>query len=199
MIAYKLLDQELKSNDGQFQWEIGKEYTIDKPGNKMCSDEVFHCYNNPLLAVLFNPIHVNIENPRLFEIEVPEFVNNDQLKYSSKSQKLIKEIDLPVISTEQRVEFAIRVTKIVCKDEAWNAWADRWLNGEDRTGPSAYAAYAAANRGAADTAYSAYASVFVDNFAYAAAVYYTAHAAEYVANGVTNDDFIRIIEEIMNR
>ncbi len=193
MIEYKLLDQELKSNNGTFQWEIGKTYTIDKPGNKMCSDEVFHCYNHPVLAVLFNPTHGFIDNPRLFEIEVPEFVNNDGLKYASKSQKLIKEIDLPVISMEQRAEFAIRVAKMVCKDEAWNSWADKWLSGEDRSRESANAAADAVS--------------FFDSVAYyaaRAAASNSAYAAAWAADdsariSVTNDDFIRIIEEILDR
>ncbi len=140
-IAYKLLDQELFSNNGKFQWEIGKTYTIEKPGNKMCSSEVFHCYNHPILAVLLNPLHGNIENPRLFEIEVPEFCNNDGLKYASKSQTLIKEIPLPDISDNQRIEFAIKVVKLVRNYNdypEWNAWADRWLNGEDQSNNAAW-------------------------------------------------------------
>ena len=198
MKAYKLLDQELKSHHGTFQWEIGKEYTIDKPGNEMCSDEVFHCYNHPLLAALFNPIHISIDNPRLFEIEVPEFVNDDKLKYASKRQKLIKEITLPVISNEQRVEFAIRVTKLVCDDEAWNAWADRWLSGEDRSVESACAArvandsYRVANAAAAWNAAAAAESDSDDSAAWAAS--WAADSAR-----VANDDFIRIIEEILDK
>ena len=200
MTAYKLLDQELKSNDGQFQWEIGKTYTIDKPGNKMCSDEVFHCYNHPVLAVLFNRIHADIQNPRLFEIEVPEFVNDDKMKFASKSQKLIKEIDLPVISVEQRAEFAIRIVKLVHKNKEWNAWADKWLSGEDRSAANAYStAHAASWSAAFSAAWAAASTTNADYFA--AAVDSIADAVDSAARTavVTNDDFIRIIEEIMNR
>ncbi len=223
MKAYKLLDQELRSNNGRFQWEIGKEYTIDKPGNKMCSGEVFHCYNHPALAVLFNRIHADIENPRLFEIEIPEFCNNDELKFASKSQKLIKELDLPIISIDQRIEFAIRVAKLVYDDEKWNTWADKWLSGEDRTIIAARAATAATAVYAATAATAVYAAtaataVYATNAAAAnaTAVYaanatanatanaaYTARAATavYAADSavVTNDDFIRIIEEILDK
>ena len=209
MIAYKLLDQELRSNNGQFQWEMGKEYTIEKPGNEMCSDEVFHCYNHPALAVLFNILHANIKDPKLFEIEVPEFVNNDRLKYASKSQKLIKEIDLPVISINQRIEFAIKVAKIVCKDEAWNAWADKWLSGEDRTEESAYAAYDDAWT-AVNAANAAYYAAWTAANAARAAVNAAVNAADNAANAaawaadaarirIANDDFIRIIEEILDK
>ena len=199
MKAYKLLDQELKSNDGQFQWEIGKTYTIDKPGNRMCSPEVFHCYNHPVLAVLFNRIHADIQNPRLFEIEVPEFVNDDKMKFASKSQKLIKELDLPVISVEQRAEFAIRIVKLVHKNKEWNAWADKWLSGEDRTEESAWAAaWAAAWADDADDADddAARAAYYA---ARAAASNSAAWAADTARIRIANDDFIRIIEEIMNR
>ena len=37
---------------------------------------------------------------------------------------------------------AIKTAKKVCTDKAWNAWADLWISGKDRT---AYAANAAAN------------------------------------------------------
>ena len=204
MKAYKLLDQELKSHHGQFQWEIGKTYTIEKPGNKMCSPEVFHCYNHPLLAALFNPIHISIDNPRLFEIEVPEFVNNDKLKYASKSQKLIKELDLPVITVEQRVEFGIKIAKMVCIEPEWNSWADKWLSGEDRTKESACAArvannsYRDANAAAACNAANAAAESDSDS---AESAESAAWVASWAADSavVTNDDFIRIIEEILDK
>ena len=42
------------------------------------------------------------------------------------------------------VNFAIRCAKKVYTEPTWNAWADKWLDGSDRTKESAYAAYAAA-------------------------------------------------------
>ena len=129
MKYYKLLTQDLKSHNDT-QWQIGVPITIAKKGVKMCSDQVLHCYNHPLLAVIFNSFHVLIENPKLFEINVDKIVNTDGLKFASKSQTLIEEIPLPEISTEQKVEFAIRVAKTVYKEKKWNEWADKWLNGD---------------------------------------------------------------------
>lgn len=141
---YKLLSQEMTSHNDT-KWEIGTTITILKPGKEMCTDQVLHCYNHPLLAVFLNPIHADIKNPLLFEISVDEIVNSDGLKFASKSQTLINKIPLPEISTEQRIEIGIRIAKTVFKDKKWNLWADKWLSGEDRSSDAyADAAYAAA-------------------------------------------------------
>ena len=157
MKYYKLLSQDLTSHQDT-KWEIGVPITIAKEGVKMCSDQVLHCYNHPMLAVIFNPIHAGIRNPKLFEIEVDEIVNTDGLKFASKSQTLIKEISLPKIAIEQRVEFAIKTVKLVYKNESWNSWADKWLDGSDRTvaaAANAATAYAAAANAAANAASNA--------------------------------------------
>lgn len=194
------------------KWEIGVTITITKKGNRMCTDQVLHCYNHPLLAVILNPLHVKIQNPRLFEIEVDEIVNSDSLKFASKSQTLIKEIDVPKISLEQRFEFGIRVTKLVYKDKKWNLWADKWLSGEDRSRGSADAAadgaayaytYARAADVAARAAYVAARAAYVADVARAAArAADVAHAAAYAARSVNtkeefNEKMIDVIEKIV--
>jgi len=189
MKYYKLLTQEMTSHNNT-KWELNVPVTIEKEGNKMCTDQVLHCYNHPLLAVILNPIHANIKNPKLFEIEVDKIVNSDGLKFASKSQTLVKEITLPEISLEHKIQFAIKVAKLTCKDEKWNLWADKWLNGSDRSKESAYAAnayaiaYAAYAYAAAYAAYTtAYAAAHAA-YAYAAAyaAYTTAYAAAYAAH-----------------
>ena len=183
MKYYKLLSKEMTSYNNT-KWEIGVPISILKKGNTMCSDEVLHCYNHPFLAAFLNPIHVNIKEPFLFEISVDEIVNTDGLKFASKSQTLLKEIPLPEISREQKIEIAIRITKTVNKNEKWNLWADEWLSGKDRSKESArtYAAYAAY---AAD--YAAYA-------AYAAAAY----AYVYADKNEFNAQLINIVESVCN-
>jgi hypothetical protein len=75
---YKLLSQEMTSHNDT-KWELNVPITIHEPGNAMCTDQVLHCYNHPLLAAFLNPIHTNIKEPRIFEIEVDEIVNSDGL------------------------------------------------------------------------------------------------------------------------
>ena len=57
---------------------------------------------------------------------------------------LLRQIDLPQITTEQRVRFGILCAKAVCDSPEWNAWADRWLDGSDRSVETAWEAWAAA-------------------------------------------------------
>ena len=175
MKYYKLLTQEMISHS-YTTWEIGESITIAKKGVRMCSDQVLHCYNHPALAVIFNAIHADIFNPKLFEISVDKIVNTDGLKFASKSQTLIKEISLPEITLEEKIEFAIKVAKLVYKDELWNSWADAWLSGEDRSKNSTDAALAAAL--AADVA----ASDAVSDVAAYAAASAAANAARAAAN-----------------
>ena len=210
MRFYKLLTQDMTSHNDT-KWELNIPITVTKEGTEMCTDQVLHCYNHPLLAIVLNPIHADIKNPRLFEIEVDKIVNTDGLKYASKQQTLIKEITIPEISIEQKLEFAIRVTQLILKDTKWNSWADNWLNNTDRTKESAYAAfvdaycatanatvYATAN--AANAAYAAYATDARAADVYAAANAVNACAA---ANATDKNEFnkqmIEIIESIIKK
>lgn len=145
---YKLLTQDMKSHGG-FQWEMGKEYRIDKPGKTLCSDQVFHCYSHPVLAILLNPIHAHIDNPRSFEIEVDAIINDDGLKYGTKMQKLAKEIEVPQLDIMAKVDFSIRIAMDVYKEEGFTIWADTFLK---RIDISETAARAAADAAAAEVA-----------------------------------------------
>jgi hypothetical protein len=191
MKYYKLLTQEMTSHN-YTTWEIGVPITIAKKGVRMCSDQVLHCYNHPLLAVIFNSIHADIFNPKLFEISVDKIVNTDGLKFASKSQTLIKEISLPEITSKQKIEFAIKVAKLVYKNESWNSWADDWLSGEDCSQNSARAAARAAAR--ADITYAAARAALAASYAADdadatnAAAHSAARAASYAADAADAAD-----------
>jgi hypothetical protein len=75
---YKLTDQKLQTFKG-FQWKLG-EWQEAKGDIKqsLCTDGWLHCYDSALLAVLHNPIHASIKNPRLFEAEVAGKMKNDK-------------------------------------------------------------------------------------------------------------------------
>jgi len=198
---YKLLSQEMTSHNGT-KWELNVPITILKPGNEMCSDQVIHCYNHPLLASFLNPIHANISNPRLFLISVDEIVASDGLKFASKSQTLLEEIPYIDISLEKRIEISIKITKTVYKDKNWNEWADRWLSGVDRSINSADAFYAYAINAAARAAYH-YAAVYAGDYAAnPAAAYYAANATADAADAaedktIFNKKLIEIVESVL--
>jgi hypothetical protein len=139
-IRYKLTTQKLTTYNG-CQWALNEWKETDGFG-KLCAEGWLHCYTNPLLAILFNYIHADISNPRLFEVEVEGKCLTDLGKKEGWTRmRLVKEIEVPVISHIQRIAFGILCAKKVCKDKQWNKWADKWLSGEDRSETSAKAVY----------------------------------------------------------
>lgn len=156
MTKYKLTDQNMQTHNN-FQWELDvwKE-AIGSPEQGLCSDGWLHYYDSPLLAILHNPIHANINNPRLFECEIDGETKTDKgLKSGCRRMKLVKEISVPVVTTEQRIKYAIYCALEVYKGKSFVGWANDWLSGKDRTAyAAANAAYAAACA-ATDVAYAA--------------------------------------------
>lgn len=147
----KLTNQDMTTHNGT-KWEIGAWKETDGSGD-MCGAGWLHCYDDPLLAVLHNPIHADIDNPRLWEIEAEGKRKSDGLKSAYTRMRLVKEIPIPEISTTRKIVYAILCVKETGPDVAWNAWADNWLSGKDRSCAAARAAAAAAR--AADAAWMA--------------------------------------------
>ena len=143
---YKLTDSYGKTW-GNTQWGPGVSHSGTGKG-ELCGPGWIHAYEHPLIAVLMNPIHADFKNPRLWEAEGEIAIRDGQLKCGCRTLTTIREIPLPSITTEMRVRFAIMCAKEVCADFSWadfswNAWADRWLSGEDRSEAAAEAVWAA--------------------------------------------------------
>ena len=168
-IAYKLTDSEMKTHKG-FQWELGKWYETTGKWS-LCSPGWLHFYNDPLVGMFMNPIHGNIQNPRLFRVEVKgKFLDNSRVKCGYTKARLLEELPVPEISMVQKIRFAILCAKKVYKNKKWNEWANNWLSGKNRTKKSA--ARVADAVSAADAANAAW------NAAYAP------HAAKNTAHSV---------------
>ena len=149
-IAYKLLSQDMMSN-GNTKWEIGVKKIKKDTGNyKMCTNNVFHCYSHPVLALFLNPIHANIENPRIFKIKVDRIVASDGLKQASLEQTIIEELIIPKPTLIQTTAFGIICAKHIYKNIKFQSWANNWLSNEDRSSHAAEAAARAAARAAWD-------------------------------------------------
>ena len=177
-ILCKLVNQELQTYN-KTQWAIN-EWQIAAGEGKLCSESWLHGYEHPLLAAFLNPIHANIENPRLFAIEVGDRIKKDKgLKFGSSKMRLTHELELPQVSLEQCIRFGILCALEVCQDAAFVTWATGWLSGADRSQKAAKAAaWAPAD---ADAAYwAAWAATNAAAWAAAdaaAAAYYAAAAA----------------------
>ena len=144
MLVYKLTDQKMQTLGG-FQWEAGKirEASGDGP---LCSKGWLHAYESPPLAVLHNPIHANIANPRLFSADTldGEILRDGMMKLGSTRLVLLEEIPLPQISLTQRAAYGILCALEVYREPSFVFWASRWISGEDRSALAAWVAMRAA-------------------------------------------------------
>lgn len=159
---YKLTDEQGRTRageDNELTWAVGVEHKTAGTGTQLCTADVIHAYEHPLIAVLMNPVHamLNPATMRLFVAEGEIVVHEGQIKCGVHALKIVEEIPVPTLTTEQRIKFAILCAKTVCKDDAWNAWADKWLSGEDQSERAA-AREAAAMEAAAEGATRAWAA-----------------------------------------
>ena len=137
-MIYKLTDQDLRTYHG-FQWKLGVEVRTSGEGG-LCGPGWLHVYVDPLVAVLLNPIHANISDPRMFAEEGEVEIDDHGMKGGVTHLTLSHEIPVPAITTEQRVRFAVLCAKECYTEPAWVAWADGWLSGDDRSPEAAVAA-----------------------------------------------------------
>ena len=150
MKKYKLTDKNMRTYNG-FQWELGKEVETDGIAKTLCNDSWLHYYHHPLLAILLNPIHAGIDSPRLFEVKAcGKHLDDKMLKGGCTKMTLVKELPVPVITTNQKIAFGILCALKVYKEKTFVLWANNWLSEKDRSKKSvtdaAYtAAHAAAN------------------------------------------------------
>jgi len=140
---YKLTraDGTTGEDDHILQWGDNVTHAVqpcDKP--QLCTNTVIHAHVDPLVAVFMDPVHGCFgPDARLYEGE-GDVVVDDGTKVGTFEMTTIRQIALPIITTEQRVECAIRAAKHICYDVAWNDWADTWLSGKDRSASSANSA-----------------------------------------------------------
>lgn len=197
MIKYKLTTQDGTTHN-YYQWSLPKG---EKPGDwhrtsgegNLCRPGWLHYYHHPLLAVLLNPIHADIQDPILWEVEVGGEQKDDAgLKGGATKMRLLKKIDLPMFSTEQRVVFGIYCALETCNDKEFVRWANGWLMGSDR---SAAAATQAARAEAAwtATAWAAWAAARAADAAWTAAAW-AAEAARAAAE-VAKIDLVTIAKK----
>jgi hypothetical protein len=182
IIRYKLTTQDLITW-GDCQWVLNEWKETSGEQDALCTSSWLHCYSNPLLAILFNPVHAAIKNPKLFEVEVEgKCLSDFGRKEGWTRMRLVREIAIPEITRTQRIAFGLLCAKKIWKEEAleddnaWNDWADKWLSGENRDIKCAsIICNKAQNYIASHTAYAAY--LLNSDFSSYNSDYYAADAA----------------------
>jgi hypothetical protein len=131
--AYKLTDQSMCTSC-ECRWVLG-EWKESSGEGGLCGPGWLHAYNHPLVASFMNPIHACIDNPRLFEVECDgDYLDDHGLKCGHTRMRLVREIELPVLTTEQRVYAGIQCAIASgYADAGWLSWAERWISGGDRS------------------------------------------------------------------
>jgi hypothetical protein len=143
MKLYKLTNKRMKTLDS-FPYELGVEAKANstKPA-KLCTSGVLHAYVDPVLGLLLNPAHAAFRCPRVFEAEGVVVVD-DGTKVGVRALTLTRQLCAVEVTTDHRVEFAIRCALEVYNAPEYKVWADGWISG-DRTYADAVR-YAAATR-----------------------------------------------------
>jgi hypothetical protein len=181
---YKLTDQNSQTQNNT-TWGPNVTHTAKGENPLLCSAGLIHAYEDPVIAVLLNPIHGNFENPILWTaIGEGELIRDGQLKCGCKTLTTIEQINLPEVTTIQRIAFGILCALEVEKDSTFVKWANSWLAGSNRSKESAaYASWSAADAAARYAVYAANAARYAAwNAAYAAyAARNTANAAAWYA------------------
>lgn len=127
------------------QWDEGVEHRASGMG-KLCGPGWLHAYVDPLQAALMHPAHTGWMHPLLWEAD-GDVGASTQTIVGCTRLKTLRQIPFPEITPEQRVQIALLCVKTVYGDAKWNAWADRWLSGEDRSEDAArVASHMAAER-----------------------------------------------------
>jgi hypothetical protein len=157
MIAYKLTNEKMQTHGG-CQWELHEWKETSGEGD-LRGPGWLHYYSDSLLAAFLNPIHAKFENPRLFQVEVAGKVKEVHgLKLGCTRMRLTEELQFPAVTMEQRIKFGILCALEVYNDAKFVQWANRWLDGTDRSKKAAAWAATAAARAAnwaADAAWAA--------------------------------------------
>lgn len=134
-ILYKLTNPD-DTTKGGMKWENGIEHTAPGAG-KLCTAAWLHAYRDPLLAVFMAPAHGAFgRNANIWECDGDVGID-DGTKVGCSRIRTLQRIDLPTVTIEQRVMFAIQCARRVYSNPIWTSWADRWESGFDRTAATA--------------------------------------------------------------
>jgi len=177
-------------------WREGISHTTSGEG-ELCSAGWLHAYSHPLLAVLLNPMHANISNPKLWEAYGSGMKKSDHgLKIGFTKLTTKKGIALSVVTDIQKVIFAILCALEVYKEPSFVTWADNWLSNKDRSASTTETVPNMASV-AYNAAYATYAAVYAAYYAADAATN-AAYAARYAAvNAVYDIDLIKLAKKAM--
>ncbi len=177
MKLYKFTEQDATTYEKSTLWGEGVTHKKEKKDNpNLCSSDVIHAYKNLNLGLLLNPIHADIQKPRIWEAK-GVVVAKDFGKVGCFSLTTVKEIDTPEWVKSDKVLFVRIQFAILCAEAVLHHFEDKYPTDkrprEAIEDAKAYLKDPTARAAAAADAYAA--------DAYAAAAYAAADAADAAA------------------
>ena len=143
--VYKLMTDTDRTRVGwpnETHWPEGAEHTAPG-GGELCTSAYIHAYRTPLQAVFMDIFHGQyLPYAKLRECDA-DVELDDGTKLGCTRVRAGREMPIPSLSAEQRVEIAIRAAMEVCRAKGFVKWATGWLSGRDRSSRAADAAYRA--------------------------------------------------------
>lgn len=132
--VYKFTDQN-NCTFNQSVWVPGRWKQTSGEG-ELCGLGWLHAYNDPLVAIFMN--RTNLDT-KLWSAEGSgEFKNDNGLKCGFTKLRILKNIKLPEISDEKRIEVALHCAIIAgVGDRSFTNWSTKWITGKDRSAKSA--------------------------------------------------------------
>ena len=140
MKLYKLTDADGYTRRGESNetlWGVNVTHSASGTGTTLCTSDVIHAYEHPLIAVFMNPLHANTPNPVLWEAEGEVVAREGQLKCGVKTLTTLRRIPLPEITLAQRIRIAIYCALEQCRTFKFVTWATNYLSGSDTSVQSA--------------------------------------------------------------
>ena len=197
---YKLTNKN-GCTQGNTQWGIGVTHELkatEKP--RLCTKDVLHAYKNINLALLLNPNHANISNPKIWEAE-GKIVVEDYGKVGCFKLTTTKELSCPDWYIDDKKRRRVQVQfAVLCAESVLHIYENQYPDDNrprkaieaaqnylkkpsNAAAKAANAAAKAANAAAkaayvAKAAYAAYAAYEAAYAAYAAKAAYVAYAAK---------------------
>ena len=145
-----------RSPPSSFEWGEGVSHTVVPWRGALCEPGVIHCCDDPILAVMMDPAHVQYSSGGglLWLCEWSGRTVAAADKRGVETLRTLHVVAPPVLMTEQRVEIGLRAVLVVLSaarrwaDGAGRgdvlasldvvaAWAARWLDGADRSAGAA--------------------------------------------------------------
>lgn len=161
---YKLTDADDRTYHG-CQWGENVQHVTSGKGES-CTPGWTHWYTDPLLAIMLNVVHGNFDptTAHMWEGEGTVVLNVNGTKVGCADGRTIRRIDLPLMTPEQRVRYAIFCALETQRNPIWRRWAKGWLSGADRSAKAANTVKVptTASQGAASAFAVLAASVYAD-------------------------------------